>query len=277
MRLSHVIDMSTVEVNSVSEKDKAYSINDVMDVLLRAGAHLLACGAHSGRVKRNLERMASTWGYEIHLNSFYRGISLTVIDKSNQEMAVTRYLEAPAPVVHLSTITAVSHLSWRVFEYRLTPNEAREEILSITRPSRPKPLFVAIAVGFSCAGLCIFSNGTPMNAATAFFAAFTGYLAKVFMDRHKYNAFIGIFIAAFITTLITGFFARFNLLSHQDAAIATAVLYLIPGVPLINVVIDMIEGYFTSALNRMLFAFLIVLSIAAGIWCSLTLLGIDSF
>lgn len=259
------------------EKENGHSINEVMDVLLHAGACLLACGAHSGRVKRNIERMATTWGYEIHLNSFYRGISLTVIDKTNQEIAITRYLEAPAPVVNLSTITAVSHLSWRVLEENLTPEEARKEVHTILNPRRPKAIFIAIAVGFSCAGLCLFSNGMLLNAATAFLGAFSGYMAKTFMDSHKYNSFIGIFTAAFITTLITGCFARFNILQHQEAAIATAVLYLIPGVPLINVVIDMIEGYFTSALNRMLFAFLIVLSISAGIWSSLTLLGISYF
>lgn len=269
--------MSTVEDNLISGKDKGHSINGVMDVLLYAGARLLACGAHSGRVKRNLERMASTWGYEIHLNSFYRGISLTVIDKGNQEIAITRYLEAPAPVVHLSTITAVSHLSWRVSEDKLSPDEARKEVLAIMNPTRPKAVLIAVAVGLSCAGLCLFSNGMPLNASTAFLGAFSGYMAKVFMDRHKYNSFIGIFTAAFITTLITGIFARLNILAHQESAIATAVLYLIPGVPLINVVIDMIEGYFTSALNRMLFAFLIVLSIAAGIWSSLTLLGVSYF
>lgn len=268
--------MTTQDIQETNQKEN-YSITKVIDVLLYAGACLLARGAHSGRVKRNLERMATTWGYEIHLNSFFRGISLTIIDKSNRENAITRYLEALTPAVQLSSITAISHLSWRVFEDKLTPAEAQKEITDIVNSPKPKTIIVAFAIGLSCAGLCLFSNGGILNALTAFAAAFIGYRAKIFMDAKKYNPLMGIFVASFITTLITGSFARFEILPHQESAIATAMLYLIPGVPLINVVIDMIEGSFNSALNRMLFAFLIILSIAAGIWSSLTLLGLSYF
>ena len=261
----------------ILDKNTDYSIGKVIDVLLYAGACLLARGAHSGRVMRNLERMASTWGYDIHMNSFFRGIALTVIDKSNREMAITRYLDSLPPVVQFSSITEISHLSWKVYDEKLSPAEAQKEIAEIVSEPKPKRFWVAVAIGFSCAGLCLFSNGNPLNAATAFGGAFIGYLAKVVMDRHKYNPFIGIFVASFITTLITGIFARFNILPNQEAAIATGVLYLIPGVPLINVVIDMMEGFYNSALNRMLFAFLIVLSISAGIWACLTLLGLSYF
>lgn len=253
------------------------SIGKVIDVLLYAGACLLARGAHSGRVMRNLERMASSWGYGIHMNSFFKGISLTVIDKNNRETAISRYLDSLPPVVQFSSITEISHLSWRVSHDNLSPAEAREAIEAIVQEPKPKNIWVAVAIGFSCAGLCLFSNGGMLNAGTAFLGAFTGYWAKLWMDGHKFNSFIGIFVASFITTLITGTFARFHILPSQEAAIATAVLYLIPGVPLINVVIDMIEGYYTAALNRMLFAFLIVLSISAGIWTSLTLLGLSYF
>ena len=64
---------------------------------------------------------------------------------------------------------------------------------------------------------------------------------------------------------------------HPEAAMATGVLYLIPGVPLINSVIDLIEGYLTSAVNRCLFAGFILLCIAAGMMLSITFLGIDNF
>lgn len=265
------------ENNNLKTTDNDYSISKVIDVLLYAGACLLARGAHSGRVNRNLERMASTWGYEIHMNSFFRGIALTVIDKNDKENAITRYLESLPHSIQFSTITAISHLSWKVHDEKLSPAEAQKEIAKIVNEPKPIKLLVAIAVGLSCAGLCFFANGNILNASTAFMGAFSGYLAKTVMDRYKFNPFMGIFIAAFTTTMITGCFARFDLLQNQETAIATAVLYLIPGVPLINVVIDMIEGYYSSALNRMLFAFLIVLSISAGIWVSLTLLGLNYF
>ena len=44
-----------------------------------------------------------------------------------------------------------------------------------------------------------------------------------------------------------------------ETALATAVLYLVPGVPLINSLIDLIEGHLSSAWNRALFGASILL------------------
>jgi uncharacterized membrane protein YjjP (DUF1212 family) len=93
----------------------------------------------------------------------------------------------------------------------------------------------------------------------------------------KFNAMISISAAAFVTTLITGIGSIYGIGDSPEAAMATSVLYLIPGVPLINSVIDLIEGYLSSAINRMLFAGLILLTIAAGMTLCITLLGIDNF
>ena len=88
---------------------------------------------------------------------------------------------------------------------------------------------------------------------------------------------ICIAFAAFVTTLITGLGSIYNIGVNPEAAIATAVLYLIPGVPLINSVIDLIEGYLSSAINRGLYAGFILLCIAAGMTLCITLLGIGNF
>jgi uncharacterized membrane protein YjjP (DUF1212 family) len=116
-----------------------------------------------------------------------------------------------------------------------------------------------------------------MNAVVTFTAAFIGYLVRVAFTAKKFNPMICISIAAFITTLITGLGRLYGIGSHPEAAMATAVLYLIPGVPLINCVIDLIEGYLSSAINRALFGGFILLCIAAGMTLCITLMGIGNF
>ena len=84
-------------------------------------------------------------------------------------------------------------------------------------------------------------------------------------------------IASFVTTMISGANMILGWGTAPEAALATSVLYLVPGVPLINSLIDLIEGHLSSAWNRALFGASILLCIAVGMILSISLLGINNF
>lgn len=247
------------------------------DLILDMGTYLLASGAHCGRLNSNLRRLATTWEFEMNMNPTFKGLLVTVKDLNDPSNIITCYKSSPAHNVHLAVLTDVSHLSWKVQEDKLSITEVEKEFAKIKTKPHYNDFIIAIAVGLSCAGLCLFSFGDWINALTAFSAAFIGYIVKVLFANRKYNPMICISIAAFITTLITGLGKLYGIGAHPEAAMATAVLYLIPGVPLINCVIDLIEGYLASAINRALFGGFILLCIAAGMTLCITLMGISNF
>jgi uncharacterized membrane protein YjjB (DUF3815 family) len=86
---------------------------------------------------------------------------------------------------------------------------------------------------------------------------------------------IGFIAASFTTTLIAGLDMVYHSGASPEKALATAVLYLIPGVPLINCTIDLIEGYIPVSTARGLHGGFILLCIAVGMSMSILLLGID--
>ena len=51
----------------------------------------------------------------------------------------------------------------------------------------------------------------------------------------------------------------------SEIALATSVLYLVPGVPLINGVIDIVEGYILTGFARLVQASLLIVCIAIGL------------
>ena len=57
-----------------------------------------------------------------------------------------------------------------------------------------------------------------------------------------------------------------------ETAIATSVLYLVPGVPLINGVIDIVEGHILIGCSRLINALLLILCIAVGLSINLLLI-----
>lgn len=253
----------------------------VANFILDVGTFLLASGAHSGRVGSNTKRMALAWGYEIDLESSFIGLTTTVTHVSNRLDTITCYKASPPHSVHLEILTKVSSLSWKVEEQNLTLEEAELEFEKIKKTPNYKPLVVSVAVGLACAGLCIFSFGDMkfdfISPLIVWIAAFTGSLVRFFVSRKKFNQMLSIGIAAFLTTMITGLGSILGWGLHPEAAMATAVLYLIPGVPLLNCIIDLIDGALSSAMNRGLFAGFILLCIAVGMTLSITLLGISNF
>lgn len=253
------------------------SARRVANLVLDMSTYLLASGAHCGRVNRNINRIANVWNFDIHLQLTFKGVLTTVIDRNNATNVVTRYKEAPVHNIHLNVLSEISSLSWKVHDEKLDIGEVEDQYKKIKELRGYHTLTVSIAIALACAGLCLFSFGDYLNAIVVFVASFSGYSVRSFMARIKYNAIIHTSAAAFVTTFITGLGAKFGIGGQPEAAIATAVLYLIPGVPLINSVIDLIEGYITSSINRMLFSGFTLLCIAAGMTLSITLIGINYF
>lgn len=262
----------------MSNKQKQYiPAQRLAKLVLDIATYLLASGAHCGRVNRNIKRMANVWGFDVHLNLNFKGVTTTVIDKENEENMVTLFKQAPEHNIHLNILSEISHLSWKVHDKHLSIDDVEKQIANIKGIKPYNNFVVAIACAFSCAGLCLFSFGDYINALVAFIAAFAGYMTKVFLTSRKYNAMIAISVAAFVSTMITGSGTFYEIGTNPQAAMATAVLFLIPGVPLINSVIDLIEGYTSSSINRMLFGGFILLCIAAGMTLAITLIGISNF
>lgn len=259
------------------ELEEKSAVKRFADFALDVGTFLLSSGAHCGRVSSNVRRMASAWGYDVDLEPSFTGLLVSVTSIDNPTDTVTSFRESPSYSVHLEVLTRVSALSWRVLDDDLTIDEAEEQFDEIRNMPNYNAWVVSLAVGLSCAGLCLFSFGDWLNALVACVAAFSGSLIRFKIAEMKFNAMISIAIASFVTTMITGLGNLYKVGSHPEAAMATAVLYLIPGVPLINCVIDLIEGYFSSAINRALFGGFILLCIAVGMTLSITLMGINNF
>lgn len=263
--------------NIVKNKGNHVTAKDFANLSLDVGTYLLSSGAHCGRLNTNINRMAITWGFEIEMQPTFKGLLISVQNLNDENDSITIFRESPKHSVHLEVLTEVSRLSWEVYEKGLSFQETKKAFKTIERKKHYNTWMISVAVGFSCAGLCLLAGGDYYNAIIAWIAAFTGYAFRARIDALKFNPMISISVAAFISTLVTGLGSIYNIGINPEAAMATGVLYLIPGVPLINCVIDLIEGYLSSSVNRALFSGFTLLCIAAGMTLCITILGIDKF
>jgi len=148
------------------------------NLILDIGTYLLASGAHCGRLNSNLGRLATAWEFEMNMNPTFKGLLITVKDLNDPLNTITCYKDSPTHNVHLAVLTEVSHLSWKVQEENLSITEVEKEFVTIKNKSGYNDVLIAIAVGLSCAGLCLFSLGDYINALAALVAAVLGYMLR---------------------------------------------------------------------------------------------------
>jgi uncharacterized membrane protein YjjP (DUF1212 family) len=101
--------------------------------------------------------------------------------------------------------------------------------------------------------------------AVAFTATFAGLFIRHWAVKKKFNPYVSVYFAALTASLIAGLAEYFKLGNQPDAAFSTAVLFLVPGVPLINSVTDMMDGNIQNGIVRMVNGLIIALAIAMGV------------
>jgi uncharacterized membrane protein YjjP (DUF1212 family) len=262
---------------ALRERHDPASASQVADLLLEIGSVLLVSGAHCGRISRNLERVAERWGYHMELFITFTGLMVSIKNIARPEERVAHFRRCPLHGVHFGILTEISLLTWKIAEENLTIDEAEQRFAVIKQTSHYPRWATLLGVGFACAYLCILGGGDWANGGMAFIAAVSGMIVRQEFLKQRFNPMIAFILAAFTTGLISGLDMIYQIGASPEKTLATSVLYLIPGVQLINCVIDLIEGHIPTAIARGVFAGFTLLCIAVGLALGILLLGIQHF
>ena len=103
----------------------------------------------------------------------------------------------------------------------------------------------------------------------AFISTFAGRYIFVFISKKKYNVYIRVFLAAFIASMLAAIGVVYNIGENPQTALATSVLFLIPGVALINSFTDLLDNNVLNGMVRFATGIMTVLVIALGLFLTM--------
>ena len=208
----------------------------------------MGAGVHTSRVVRNTKRIGEAFGLDVKLSVFHRNIILTIIDKETNE-ACNEVIDIPAHPISFEHNSELSALSWEAVDNHLSLEELKDKYKKIISAPRIHPLFVLLLVGFANASFCKLFGGDLISMGIVFSATITGFYLKQQMQAKKINHYVVFIVSAFVASLCASTALIFD--TTSEIAMATSVLYLVPGVPLINGVIDVVEGYVLTGFARL--------------------------
>lgn len=239
----------------------------VAEFIAEYSSYLMGTGVHTSRVIRNSKRIGESFGYNVKISVFQKNIILSLLDVRTHE-SHSQVIDIPSFAISFEKNSELSALSWDAYDHPMSLGELKTKYKKIISSPRIHPLFVLLLVGLANASFCKLFGGDLCSMGIVFSATITGFLVKSKMQEAKINHYITFIISAFIASLVASTSLIFE--TTSDIALATSVLFLVPGVPLINGVIDIVEGYILTGFARIAEASMLVISIAAGL--SFTLL-----
>lgn len=240
-------------------------LKSIGEFIAEYATHLLGSGVHTSRVVRNSKRIGESLGVEVRMISFQKTVTITVNDGATIH---TEVVDIPALPISFELNSELSQLSWEAYDKQLPLNILKQKYEAIIAKPKIDRIVVLILVGLANASFCWLFGGDWCAVAIVFSATMIGFNVKQYMTRKGINHLLVFMFSAFIASLYASSALIFN--STAEIAIATSVLFLIPGVPLINGVLDIVEGYILVGFSRLVNALLLVTCIAIGL--SLTLL-----
>ncbi|MFV0290106.1 MAG: threonine/serine exporter ThrE family protein [Mangrovibacterium sp.] len=239
---------------------------DKAEFLLKYATHLMGCGVHTSRVLRNTKRIGESYGYDVELGVFNLHVILTLKDE-RRHVQITEMARVDHLAINFEHNARLSALSWNCYDYHYDFSELQqryERIINTPRLDKWKTLLWASAAN---ASFCKLFGGDLFSVLTVFFGTAVAFYFRTCLAKRHVNVYLQVFSAAFSSSLFTSTSLLYE--STSSIALATSVLFLVPGVPLINGVIDMIEGHVLTGFTRLINALLWIISLAIGLGLTL--------
>lgn len=250
-------------------------IYEVADLLSDVTSTLMTSGAHAMRILQNVSRMAKTFGYRMDLSVFHLSIIMTITHLEDPCRRLTLIKKNAPSLLNFNMVSKLSAMSWETFDKKRSFNEAKDIYQQIILKERMSPWLVLFLVSCGNAAFCGLFHGDAYAIGLVFLATLAGFSVRQTMIKRHINQLVVFTTSAFVASLFAGMAYVFHLGVTPEIALASSVLYLIPGVPLINSILDIVQGHILIGTARLVNAFSLIVCVAIGLFASMLILGLE--
>ncbi|MDE6007556.1 MAG: threonine/serine exporter family protein [Muribaculaceae bacterium] len=249
-------------------------VRTMAEFLAEYAVELFGNGCTCIRLEKNMNRIAESVGMSIEFSVLPRHLHITVSDGNESYTKVAGVRETS---INYSRITDLSRLSWQMYDKKVSFQEASAVLPRIYKCSTVNPLMLVLLVSIANASFCRLFSGDIIAMCSVFVATFIGFRLKQVMTRYKINIKVTVITCAFVSSLITALSGLPGLGATPQIAVATSVLYLVPGIPFINSFCDFLDGHYLCAFGRLMNAIILLCCLSIGLCAGMSVMNLAMF
>lgn len=245
---------------------------------MRVGAMMLACGTGSVRVKEGMQRVATAVG----LDRIHTQISLTeiVATTARGQIFRTQVVVIPSTGVNSAMLAELEDYTRRV-EPGTKPRTVQRVLDRIASSDRRhSPVLTTAAASWACLAFAFLNNGGWQECVAVAIAVAIGQWTRHLLSSLRFNPLGVAMLASAVSCL--GYLAVAWALAQlsggasplHDAGFTSAILFLVPGFPLMTAALDLARLDILSGISRLTYAMLILLSAALSAWAIAWVFGL---
>jgi len=249
-------------------------ISELGSVLLEIGSLLMSSGATTSRIRLTIDRIAASFGLSADMLVTHRALTLSLSDSHHNQLYNNLKRTSPHGV-NFKLVSGISRMSWRIAENKWSIEDIKTDLSRLKGLPHYPRWIVLTFVSLAGASFCRLAGGDYIEMAVAFMATFIGLFTRQEALKKGFNPYLAVFFGAANASLISGFFTLFDFGINTEHAFATSVLFLIPGIPLINTFSDLFDGNILNGILRWIHGLIIAFMIALGLLVAIYLYQIN--
>jgi len=234
------------------------------EMLLEIGSMLMVSGANTERIKVTISRIARAFGCDSELLITNHALMIT-LNYQDKHKTFTNVKWVPNMHLNFNLISDISIMSWRIVLEKWSVERVNQELTTLNRKPLYPRFLVLTMVALAGASFCRLSGGDFIEMIACFTASFSGLYVRQEAMKMKFNFYLCVFFGAATAAIVSGFYFYFNPQLTYIHAFSTSVLFLIPGVPMMNAVADLIDGNILNGITRGVNVLIIAFAIALGL------------
>jgi uncharacterized membrane protein YjjP (DUF1212 family) len=234
---------------------------------LEAGRMLMEAGANGGSIERIVTAVANGLGAErVDLRIGYASLAITI---RVGQCGITRMCKVGHHGVNQRLEGELWNLARGVSLGQLTPEQTRQSLARLAKETpRHRPSLVALSVGVACAAFGRLLGVDWLAIGPVLLAATAGQYLRARLLARNVNVFLCTTLVSFLSATAAGVGARWAGTETFAAAMVASILFLVPGVPVVNAQSDILQGRPTLGSARLGTVVMTLIFMAAGLWAA---------
>ncbi len=245
------------------------SLETALQIALEAGVRVQMSGGYTARVQDTMASIAHGLGAErVEPSVTSVVVGLTVYRGGWSRTAIRR---TPHIGINFSELSALSQLARDAGH--LQPAEIRGRLDTIESTVRRYPVGLVLPMlGVACGAFAALFGSDAAGVLVAALGGFAGSLVRYALVARRYAPFLYCAAAAFAATSLVVLLGPVS--ATPDTALIACVLFLVPGVPLLNGTADLLGSHYLNGIVRLTMSLVVVMAGGVGVALALGLWGV---
>lgn len=234
---------------------------EIVTLCGQVGTILLENGAETARVENTVEYVGRAAKLPVVCHATMTGIFV-----SSEKDAATRIFKVRVGDFNLQKVDDINTLSRQYYRHEISFRKLKKEVQRVDHESRDFSWLVkCIGAGLVSMPPMLLFKATWGDLFIAFFVGIIGYLISQFVAHHNKTPYIPVALGSLAISFIANVLGDVGIAHDANYIIISALMPLVPGVPMTNSLREIIERNTISGLVRATDAIMSGISIGSGV------------